>query len=121
MMSRRLAVAGLTAAAVVSFIAVAPTQVRVPGAEYDPDFPAPRRDLSGIWEPARGAGDAIQANGAKNIPDTGRPEHQLPFTPEGLKMRAGCVTSVVGPRLEWCALGDSRLAVPISGRIQLAA
>ncbi|MBI4888310.1 MAG: hypothetical protein HY824_14545, partial [Acidobacteria bacterium] len=65
--------------------------VRVPGAVYDSDVPnekpgpAPRRDLSGIWEPARGPGDAIGAQGAKNFPDTGRPEHQLPFTPAGLK------------------------------------
>src|ERR1700752_2024376 len=64
---------------------------REPGAVYDADFPnekpgpAPRRDLSGIWEPARGPGDAIGAQGAKSYPDTGRPEHQLPFTAAGLK------------------------------------
>ena len=58
-MSHRLALAGLTVAAVVSFSVIAFNQARVPGAEYDADFPnekpgpAPRRDLSGIWEPAR--------------------------------------------------------------------
>ena len=93
-MSHRLIVIGLTAACVVTFCSVAFNQeqiVRVPGAVYDADFPnekpgpAPRRDLSGIWEPARGPGDAIGAQGAKSYPDTGRPEHQLPFTAAGLK------------------------------------
>ena len=91
-MSRRLVLAGLTAAGVCCFSVVVLNQtVRQPGAQYDSDFPnekpepAPRRDLTGIWEPARGPGDAIQATGAKNMPDSGRPEHQLPFTPEGLK------------------------------------
>jgi hypothetical protein len=91
-MSHRFVLAGLMAAAVVSLSVIAHGQaVRQPGAQYDSDFPnekpepAPRRDLSGIWEPARGPGDAIQATGAKSFPDTGRPEHALPFTPEGLK------------------------------------
>ena len=46
--------------------------------------PAPRRDLSGIWEPARSPGDGIQAVGAKNMPSDGKPEHELPFTSVGL-------------------------------------
>jgi hypothetical protein len=63
---------------------------RVPGAVYDFDkkserpAASPKRDISGIWEPAKGPGDAIQANGAKAMPSDGRPEHELPFTPEGL-------------------------------------
>jgi len=62
---------------------------RQPGAVYDFDFkgqkpaPAPRRDISGVWEPARGPGDAIQANGAKAMPSDGKPEHDLHFTPAG--------------------------------------
>jgi hypothetical protein len=111
-MSRRLVLAGLTAAGVLSLSVVAFNQVtRVPGAQYDSDFPnekpepAPRRDLSGIWEPARGPGDAIQANGAKNIPDTGRPEHQLPFTPEGLKANLANKPAW-GPRLVPSALSN---------------
>ena len=55
-----------------------------------PTFPtrnrAPRRGaISPESEPARGPGDAIGAQGAKSYPDTGRPEHQLPFTAAGLK------------------------------------
>ena len=42
--------------------------------------PAPRRDLSGIWEPAV---NAVAANGARNMPSDGRPEHALPYTPLG--------------------------------------
>jgi hypothetical protein len=63
--------------------------VRQPGAVYDFDFknekpvPAPRRDISGTWEPAAGPGAGINANGAQQIPSDGTPEHELPFTPEG--------------------------------------
>lgn len=45
---------------------------------------APRHDISGTWEPANGPGDGIQANGVKAMPDDGKPEHQLPYTPLGL-------------------------------------
>jgi len=50
---------------------VAHAQVRLPGARYDFDRkgekpgPAPRRDLSGIWEPASGAQGGIQGKGAQ--------------------------------------------------------
>lgn len=46
--------------------------------------PAPVHDLTGTWNPAGGASDGIQAFGAKNMPDDGKPEHKLPFTPAGL-------------------------------------
>lgn len=89
-MSRRVIVAGAASAALLAFAPVAFNQVvRQPGAVYDFDrpnekpVPAPRRDLSGIWEPALGPGDAIQANGAKAIPSDGKPEHELPFTAKG--------------------------------------
>jgi hypothetical protein len=69
---------------------LAPAQTaRQPGAVYDFDFkgqqpaPAPPRDISGIWEPARGPGDAIQPDGAKAMPSDGKPEHDLHFTPAG--------------------------------------
>ena len=64
---------------------------RTPGAVYDVDVAdkksgaPPRRDLSGIWEFAKGGGEGIQADGAKAIPSDGKPEHELPFTPEGRK------------------------------------
>ena len=62
---------------------------RQPGAIYDFDHPneksapAPKRDLSGIWEPANGPGDAIQATGAKAMPSDGKPQHAIPLTPLG--------------------------------------
>ena len=43
--------------------------------------PAPRRDLTGMWDVGGGAG--IQQYGAKNMPSDGKPEHQLPYTPAG--------------------------------------
>ena len=62
---------------------------RQPGAIYDFDkkgekpAPAPKRALSGVWEPAATPGAGIQANGAGEMPSDGKPEHELPFTPLG--------------------------------------
>ncbi len=42
---------------------------------------APRHDLSGTWEPANGPSDGIQPDGVKAMPNDGKPEHQLPYTP----------------------------------------
>src|ERR1700730_17503038 len=42
--------------------------------------PAPRHDISGTWDP----GDTgIGQLGSKAMPEDGRPEHRLPFTPLG--------------------------------------
>jgi hypothetical protein len=62
---------------------------RAPGAVYDVDFsakpsgPAPRRSLGGTWEFAKGGAEGIQADGSKAMPSDGKPEHELPFTPDG--------------------------------------
>ena len=62
-MTQRLLVSALTMTGVGLCLSVAHTQeVRQPGAVYDFDRPgekpepAPRRDISGIWIPAEGAG-----------------------------------------------------------------
>jgi len=47
--------------------------------------PAPRHDISGTWEPSRGPGDGIQANGPRDMPYDGKPEHDPPYTPLGLQ------------------------------------
>ena len=47
---------------------------------------APRHDISGTWAPANGPSDGIQANGVKAMPNDGKPEHQLPYTPYGLQL-----------------------------------
>jgi hypothetical protein len=47
--------------------------------------PAPRHDISGTWEPARGPGDGIQANGPHDMPYDGKPEHDPPYTALGLE------------------------------------
>ena len=47
--------------------------------------PAPRHDISGTWEPANGFLDGLGMLGAKAMPEDGKPEHQLPFTPLGLE------------------------------------
>ena len=85
----------VSAAGVIAALFVLPRvafgqgEVRQPGATYDFDFkgqtpaPAPRRDISGVWEPAAGAGAGINANGAQLMPSDGKPEHELPYTPEG--------------------------------------
>jgi hypothetical protein len=88
-MSKRFAASTIALTLVFMFAAQARAQVRQPGAVYDFDRkgetpgPAPRRDISGIWEPAEGAGAGINANGAQQIPSDGKPEHELPFTPAG--------------------------------------
>jgi hypothetical protein len=43
--------------------------------------PAPRHDMSGIWEPARSPGAGIQANGPVSMPSDG--VHEPPFTGPG--------------------------------------
>ena len=44
--------------------------------------PAPAHDISGIWEPGpRG----VQQLGAGAMPEDGKPEHQVPYTPLGLQ------------------------------------
>ena len=79
----------ITALLVAPRVAFGQGEVRQPGAKYDFDFkgvkpaPAPRRDISGVWEPAAGAGAGINANGAQQMPSDGKPEHDLPYTPEG--------------------------------------
>ena len=46
---------------------------------------APRHDLSGTWEPAKGPSDGIGFLGTYSMPNDGKPEHQLPYTPHGLE------------------------------------
>ena len=49
--------------------------------QAQPAAPAPRRDISGIWQPNAGA----NGRGAQNMPADGKPEHELPYTPLGLE------------------------------------
>jgi hypothetical protein len=64
--------------------AVAPvdgwTGQRVP--QNQPAGPAPRHDIFGIWDPGQGG---IQAMGAAAMPEDGKAEHKLPYTPAGLE------------------------------------
>jgi hypothetical protein len=56
-----------------------PVKPAVKGQKSDP---APKHDISGIWDP----GDAgIQALGPAAMPDDGKPEHRPPYTPLGLE------------------------------------
>jgi hypothetical protein len=45
--------------------------------------PAPRHDISGVWDPVGNRG--VQQLGAGAMPEDGKPEHQLPYTPLGLE------------------------------------
>jgi hypothetical protein len=47
--------------------------------------PAPLHDISGTWEPGNGPLDGLGIFGAKAMPEDGKPEHQLPYTPLGLE------------------------------------
>ena len=44
---------------------------------------APPHDISGIWDPPGMSGN--QVLGAQAVPEDGKPEHQLPYTPLGLE------------------------------------
>jgi len=44
---------------------------------------APRHDISGIWDPGMNPARALGTLGASAMPDDGKPEHQLPYTPLG--------------------------------------
>ena len=44
--------------------------------------PAPKRDISGIWDPGDGG---IQALGPAAMPEDGKPQHRPPYTPAGLE------------------------------------
>jgi hypothetical protein len=43
--------------------------------------PAPKRDLSGVWDGTAEGGGAFQ--GAREFPEDGKPEHELPYTALG--------------------------------------
>src|SRR4026208_2578366 len=55
------------------------SEVRQPGAVYDFDFkgqkpaPAPRRDISGVWEPAANASAGLNATGGQQMRAGGHP------------------------------------------------
>ena len=74
-----------------SFVRAQQSGMRLPGAVYDFDkkgekpTPAPKRDISGVWEPAAGYNDGVAATGAKEMPSDGKAEHELPYTAEGRK------------------------------------
>jgi hypothetical protein len=46
-------------------------------------LPAPRHDISGVWDPAPGPSEGIQQFGAKAMPEDGKSEHRLPYTALG--------------------------------------
>jgi hypothetical protein len=45
--------------------------------------PAPRHDISGIWDPGIDPIRTLGVLGASAIPDDGKPEHELPYTALG--------------------------------------
>jgi hypothetical protein len=47
--------------------------------------PAPPHDLAGTWDPVIPR-SGVQALGPMNMPNDGKPQHQLPYTPHGLEV-----------------------------------
>lgn len=76
--------AGLTLSFPACTQADQPAQSEAATDQQAASAPAPRRDMSGTWEPANGFGDGIQQLGVKAMPNDGKPEHELPYTPLGL-------------------------------------
>jgi hypothetical protein len=54
----------------------------VPAKAWKNGGPAPRHDISGVWDPGE---VGIQIFGAAAMPADGKPEHALPFTPAGVE------------------------------------
>jgi len=54
----------------------------VPQTASQPATPVPHHDIFGIWDPGNGG---IQPMGAAAMPEDGKPEHELPYTPAGLE------------------------------------
>jgi hypothetical protein len=71
-------------AASIFMPAISRAQDRQPGAVYDRDrkgekpAPAPKQDISGTWEPARGAGAGVQGKGAQSMVSC---EYKVPSDP----------------------------------------
>ena len=88
-MRKHFAASTIAVTLILVFAIQVRAQVRQPGAVYDFDRknekpgPAPKRDISGTWEPADSAGAGINASGAQQMPSDGKPDHELPFTPAG--------------------------------------
>ncbi|PYU35548.1 MAG: hypothetical protein DMG31_03795 [Acidobacteria bacterium] len=78
-------IVGLMAVLTLSSSAFAQTARQSPTVGDQKPAPAPRHDISGTWTPANGPGGAIQAGGVAAMPNDGKPEHQLPYTPYGLE------------------------------------
>jgi hypothetical protein len=51
--------------------------------------PAPKHELSGIWEPTPNYRGGVFATGPKEYPADGKPQHSPPFTPEGEEAMKG--------------------------------
>ncbi len=85
----RVSVIMLSAALTLSLLAFTqnarPQQSGPPKDRKATTAPAPLHDISGTWEPANGPNDGIQPYGVKAVPNDGKPEHQLPYTPHGLE------------------------------------
>ena len=79
-MRNRLTILAVLLILALGFSSVAFAQTRAPQAA-----PAPKHDISGTWEPANGPGDGTQPFGVKAMPNDGKPEHELPYTPLGLE------------------------------------
>jgi len=73
----------IVAAVMFSFPAKSQTSATGQSAARDEKAaPAPRHDISGTWDPGN---DGIQPLGPRAMPEDGKPEHQIPYTPLGLE------------------------------------
>jgi len=73
----------IVAAVMFSFPANSQTSATDQSAAKDEKAaPAPRHDISGTWDPGN---DGIQPLGPRAMPEDGKPEHQVPYTPLGLE------------------------------------
>ena len=106
------------------FIAAAQNVARQPGAVYDfdrPDekpAPAPKRDISGVWEPAQGPGAGLQGKGALSMGSCEYKQPGVPYTGYAYDAKAA-VPDCLKPKQEppYTALGRKTLLshIPTEG------
>jgi len=91
-MQRRLVVPLIALIATLLSSPLARAQARLPGAVYDFDKkgekpgPAPKQEISGIWEPARGPAGGIQGKGAAAMESCKRDKPGGKYSVEAAKM-----------------------------------
>src|SRR5437868_12107829 len=88
-MRNRVHILGLGAALVFSSLLFGQSdgtqKPETPSGKAASPAPATKHDISGLWDPTPPRA-GVQASGPRNMPNDGKPEHEVPYTPYGLQV-----------------------------------